>query len=120
MASSSRRSAPVCPRSCRVSASASSSSSSPKGTQATVDDQFQTGRLYDVKKPKLLCNPVDKNGEGIEHPLDHLLCYQVKPAKGQLKHVRVVGQIFLENQFGSGRVDTIKEDLLGVPATKTP
>ncbi len=92
----------------------------PKGTQATVDDQFQTARLYDVGKPKQFCNPVDKNGEGIEHALDHLLCYQVKPAKGQAKYAPVVGQIFLENQFGSGRVDTIKEDLLCVPSTKTP
>jgi hypothetical protein len=89
----------------------------PKGTQATVEDQFHGPRLYDVKKPKQLCNPVNKNGEGVEHPLAHLLCYQVKPAQGQPKHVPIKGQIFTANQFGPGRLDTIKEDLLCVPAT---
>jgi len=91
----------------------------PKGMQATVADQFQT-RLYDVRSPRHLCVPVDKNGEGIEHPLAHLMCYQVKPAQGQPKHVRVVGQINTDNQFGTGRLDTIKEDALCVPATRTP
>jgi len=90
-----------------------------KGTQATVEDQFQT-RLYDVRKPKLLCNPVDKNGEGIEHPLAHLMCYQVKTAKGQQRTVPVVGQILTANQFFTETLDTIKEDVLCVPATKTP
>ena len=91
----------------------------PKGTQATVADQFQT-RLYDVKRPKALCTPVDKNDEGIQHPLANLMCYQVKTAKLQPKTVAVVGQIVTTNQLGSGALDLIKEDLLCVPATRTP
>ncbi len=90
-----------------------------KGLQATVVDQFQT-RLYEILKPKLLCTPVDKNGEGIQHPLAHLMCYQVKTAKGQQNTVPVVGQIYTQNQFGQGRLDTVREDVLCVPATKTP
>ena len=90
-----------------------------KGTQATVTDQFQT-RIYDVKKPKYLCTPVDKNGEGIVHPLTHLMCYQVKHAKGQDKTMKIVGVIFTGNQFGLDQVDLLKEDLLCVPATTSP
>jgi hypothetical protein len=91
----------------------------PKGKQATVADQFQT-RLYDVKKPKTLCTPVDANDEGIQHPLENLMCYQVKTAKGQQKTAPVVGQIITTNQLGSGALDLIKEDLICVPATRTP
>jgi hypothetical protein len=91
----------------------------PKGKQATVADQFQA-RLYDVKKPQRLCVPVDKNGEGIVHPAVHLMCYQVKPAKGEPKHAKVVGQIHTEKQFGALRLDTVKEDELCVPADTVP
>jgi hypothetical protein len=71
-----------------------------------------------VKKPKDLCTPVDKNGEGIEHPLAHLMCYAVKVAKGQAKTVLVPG-IAISNQVFETAVDLRKEDLLCVPATKT-
>jgi len=48
------------------------------------------------------------------------MCYQVKTAKGQQKTVPVVGQIFTQNQFGGGQLNTVREDLLCVPATKMP
>jgi hypothetical protein len=89
----------------------------PKGVQATVATQFET-RLYEVKKPKRLCAPVDKNGEGVTSTLAHLMCYQVRAATGQPKHARVVGVIHTLNQFGAGRLDTLKEDELCVPAEK--
>jgi hypothetical protein len=89
----------------------------PTGVQATVATQFET-RLYDVKKPRRLCTPVNKNGEGVNSSIAHLMCYQVKPATGQPKHARVVGVIHTQNQFGAGRLDTIKEDTLCVPAEK--
>jgi YVTN family beta-propeller protein len=91
----------------------------PKGVQASVVDQFQT-RVYDVGKPRRLCVPVDKNGEGLVNEAAHLMCYKVKPASGEPKHTRVLGQIHTENQFGALRLDTVKEEVLCVPAEKIP
>ncbi|MDA2924417.1 thrombospondin type 3 repeat-containing protein [Acidobacteria bacterium AH-259-L09] len=83
--------------------------------QAFVVDQFDQPKLFEIKKPRWLCNPVDKNGEGIKNPDNQLVCYTVKPAKGQPKHERVEG-IFLNDQFGPARVDTKKERELCVPS----
>jgi hypothetical protein len=88
----------------------------PKGVQVTVADQFDgTARTLDVKKPTKLCLPVDKNGEGIQSPDERLVCYSAKPAKGQAKHAKRAG-VSVANQFGSGQLDTLKEDVLCVPS----
>ena len=71
----------------------------------------------DVKKPKWLCNPVDKNGEGIANPDDHLLCYKVKPAKGEPKFDKVKA-IHINNQFGPLQLDAKREKELCVPSVK--
>ena len=34
--------------------------------------------------PFLFCNPVDKNGEGIQNPDDHLACFLTQPPGGVL------------------------------------
>jgi hypothetical protein len=50
----------------------------------TIGDQLtDPTRRYLVKKPTQLCVPVEKNGEAVKHPSDHLLCYQVKAAKSR-------------------------------------
>jgi M6 family metalloprotease-like protein len=87
----------------------------PRGVQAAVTDQFED-RLYDVRKPSHLCMAVDKNGEGIKNPDEHLLCYQVKRAKGQVLHQRRQG-IHVNNQFGPLQLDTKREEELCVPST---
>ena len=84
--------------------------------QVTLADQFED-KLFDVKKPKRLCNPVDKNSEGIFNPLAHLMCYTVKRAEGEPKHIKVSG-IQVNNQFGPLQLDTKKEAELCVPSTK--
>jgi cysteine-rich repeat protein len=81
----------------------------------TVADQFTAIKNFEVKKPALLCTPVDKNGEGVKHALVHQLCYKVKPAAP--KHVPQLG-LHLADQFGLERLDTKKEDLLCVPSLK--
>ena len=86
--------------------------------EATLVDQFDQPKVYDVKKPTRLCTPVDKNREGIKFPRNHLMCYQIKPAKGQPKHEKVLG-IYVEDQFGPGQLDTLREDELCVPSFKT-
>ncbi len=89
----------------------------PEGIQVDVVDEFNQPKLFDVKKPKRLCNPVDKNGEGIINPDAHLMCYKVKPAENEPKHIKVEG-IHTNNQFGPLQVDTKKEAELCVPSTK--
>jgi len=88
----------------------------PTGVQVTVADQFDgTARTFDVKKPTKLCLPVDKNGEGIQRPDELVVCYSAKPAKGQPRHAKRTG-VSVANQFGSGQLDTRKEDVLCVPS----
>ena len=90
----------------------------PKGVQVTLADQFgpEAGRTFDVKAPKHLCLPVDKDGEGIDDPSTLLVCYKAKPAKGQPKHLKRSG-VTTFNQFGSEELDTVKEDELCVPSS---
>jgi hypothetical protein len=83
-----------------------------------VVDQFEN-RLYDLRKPKHLCLPVNKDGGGINDPDGHLMCYLAKRADGQPSHVRVEGHIHTNNVFGADqRLDTIKEEELCVPASR--
>ena len=65
----------------------------------TVEDQFGPLR-FDLKRPRWLCAPADKNGEGILNAETHLICYQIRRASG-LGSV-APGRIFLNNQFGAG------------------
>ena len=88
------------------------------GILISVVDQFNQPKLFDVKKPRRFCNPVDKNGEGIKNPQTHLMCFSVRRATGEPKHERIDG-IFVNDQFGPGRVRTKKERELCVPSTKT-
>lgn len=91
----------------------------PKGLQATVGDQLtDPPKVFDLKKPTRLCTPVNKEGESIKNPDAHLLCFQAKPAKGQAKHQKKL-RIFVNNQFGPGQVDTVAEEELCLPSTKT-
>lgn len=83
----------------------------------TIQDQFGTMRV-DVKKPRYLCVPVDKNGEGIHDAASHLMCYQVKQVKGDTKFVKVVGA-YVHNQFAAEQLDAKTPSELCVPATKT-
>jgi len=82
------------------------------------DPNFDEDRTLEVKKPKLLCNPVDKNRGGIIDEENHLLCYDVKPVKGEQKHEKRKS-VFTNNQFGPEQLDTKKEKELCVPSMKT-
>jgi hypothetical protein len=88
-----------------------------KGQKIVLTDQFAAARSFDIKKPATLCNPVDKNGEGIKANARHLLCYAVKASKKQPKHGKQIG-LYLNNQFGPGRLDTKKEEAVCLPALK--
>ena len=89
-----------------------------KGLYVTVVDQFTSAKTFAIKKPKQLCNPVDQNGAGIKNEAGHLVCYSLKPAEEQQKHVRRAG-VYVANEFGTSSFDTKKEELLCMPALKT-
>jgi hypothetical protein len=92
----------------------------PKGVQVAVGDQFTSPpKVLDVKRARLLCLPVDKNGEGIRNAARSLFCYGVKVALGQALHVPQEG-LFIANQFGPARRDTRREGMLCVPSATTP
>lgn len=48
----------------------------------------------------------------------HLMCYLVKPARGEEKHTKVIG-IHVNDQYGPEQLDTVKEEELCVPSKKT-
>ena len=80
----------------------------PKGLQAFAVDQRDLvntePKLFDIKKPKRLCNPVAL-GTGIANPLQsHLICYDAKLVKDEPKHGKVE-DFFVEDQFGPHTID---------------
>jgi hypothetical protein len=77
----------------------------------TLVDQFGTLQTR-AAKPFMLCNPVDKNGEGIRDRLNHLECYRLKPAP------KVARTVTTRNQFGETSVTTRKAVVLCVPSAK--
>jgi cysteine-rich repeat protein len=85
----------------------------------SVQDQFGSMQV-EVKKPKRLCAPVDKNGEtpGAETHANHLMCYLVKQTS-QPKFPGV-GSAFVHDQFGPATRDAKKPAELCVPAFKNP
>ncbi|HXJ32998.1 MAG TPA: hypothetical protein VMS22_03085 [Candidatus Eisenbacteria bacterium] len=73
-------------------------------------DQFKTEENK-AGRAIVLCNPVSKNGEGIRNPLDHLVCYALKPQREK----RTVS---ISNQFGTADVKITKSAMLCTPTGK--
>ena len=87
----------------------------------SVADQFET-KMTRVLKPLLLCNPVDKNGEGIPDPSCHLVCYRIKDASGQVPFAPK--DVTVEDQFTTEDLHSLVGQCrqvahLCVPSTKT-
>ncbi len=55
--------------------------------EVTVSDQFEEGTRTRVIRPLVLCTPVDKNGEGIVDPENHLMCYRIRDAGKQQRFI---------------------------------
>ncbi|MCC6766352.1 MAG: hypothetical protein IT293_16960 [Deltaproteobacteria bacterium] len=90
----------------------------PKGVQVTVTDQFETARLYDVKKPTRICFAASARipAEPFVNPVAMMMCYQIKVAKGGAKHAKIVDQIEIANRFGTEQLDSLKQETICVPA----
>ncbi len=79
-----------------------------------VRDQFGPG-VGIVVKPFRLCNPVDKNGEGILNREGHLVCYTFDPQKFPDAKDHTVET---QNQFGNTKMQVAKPDIICVPSFK--
>jgi hypothetical protein len=77
-------------------------------TEVSLADQFQTSDRL-LKKPKLLCNPVDQNGEGILDPETHLTCYEVKPLEGEPRLRDVREDVLVSTDFAAEQRFTLKK-----------
>lgn len=77
----------------------------------TLRDQFASTNAF-VLRPVELCNPVDKNGEGIIDPSVHLVCYEISEPL-QPKH-----RVRTNNQFGELRFTVKDARTLCVPSKK--
>ncbi|MCC6848671.1 MAG: PD40 domain-containing protein [Deltaproteobacteria bacterium] len=79
----------------------------------------QLGSLHvDVKRPRRLCVPVDKNGEtpGAEQHAGVLACYDSRVANASLPF-EGPRELFVANQFGSVTLDRLRPAELCVPST---
>jgi len=77
-----------------------------------LEDQFEAKEMT-VTRPNRFCNPVDKNGEGIDDPTAHMTCYRLG---GKLTFER--RSVMVENQFGQQTLLVVRPRSLCVPAEK--
>src|SRR5439155_4105969 len=77
----------------------------------TITDRFGT-RSATLVRPDSLCNPVDKNGEGIADETAHLVCYRLK------QPAFVGASVTAANQLGTQSFALTKVRTLCVPSEK--
>jgi hypothetical protein len=84
-----------------------------------VTDEFVTGQVFNLKKVRHVCTPVDKNGEtpGAETHTGHLVCYQAALPKGATHFTKPQVSVNSTN-FGSWVLDSVAPAELCVPALK--
>ena len=88
------------------------------------DPNFDITKDFEVKKPKMLCTPVEKqvdNADGtveitpIQNPENHLMCYDIKKMKGEPKFEK--RNVFTDNQFGPEDLEVKKVKQLCLPSS---
>ena len=83
--------------------------------KAELKDQFGHSYAYAVR-PRMLCNPVDKNGEGMPDPKYHLVCYEINDdPQGMTERVK---EVEVRDQFYKGPLWVGSSNILCVPADK--
>ncbi|OFV87063.1 MAG: hypothetical protein A3J75_02755 [Acidobacteria bacterium RBG_16_68_9] len=85
------------------------------GTGPITSDDFRTNECVDVQKVKFICIPVNKNGEGINDPNTHLICYQIKD---EHKNLSPRPKVEVSTQFQVSQFELKKAKLLCVPGSK--
>jgi hypothetical protein len=77
----------------------------------TLADAFRTVAT-NAERPVSLCNPVDKNGEGVDDPSAHLECYKLTDRPFTTRFVAI------HNQFGNLTLEVKNPATLCVPSEK--
>ena len=90
-----------------------------KGTQISVADTFSGSTTLALKKPKHVCTPVDREGDGVKNAGGYLVCYLGKPAKGQPAYVPQTGVHVVNPQSGL-TVSTIMSYQTCIPSILLP
>jgi len=88
-------------------------------TGVRVTDQFGT-RYLDLTRPRHLCAPVSKNGEGIKNPTGYFLCHQARLSPAAPEDAPSPGRgLHVNDEFGPGLLDAVREEELCVPSVAT-
>jgi hypothetical protein len=84
-------------------------------------DQFEEKNTT-VTRPFLLCNPVNKNGEGVPNPSRHLTCYKITDVAGQPpfepEQPNVTDQFVMTDLQTMRRTDCSQTRILCLPSSK--
>jgi len=76
-------------------------------------DQFGSSTA-EVKKPFLVCAPVDKDGSGVVDPDEYMCCYKIKGTK-----LDPEARVETGDQFGTLQQSFKKAQLLCQPCSRT-
>jgi hypothetical protein len=88
----------------------------PRDQQLVVQDSLASlVRRFQVKQPTRLCLAADETPDTVKNQNGHLLCYPVKPVKGQPKNAKQPG-IYLSNDLVFTRLDAVRPSELCIPA----
>lgn len=79
----------------------------------SLEDQFGLEPEVRVRRPKLFCNPVDKNGEDIINPVSHLTCYRIRARNDNDERI-----VSIFNQLDAQSLEVEESKLLCVPSEK--
>lgn len=87
--------------------------------QVVLADQFNTQRV-NVVRPETFCNPVDKDGSGINNPTAHLTCYKIRDVRGDEFPKFRKRRVEASDQFGTHTLLLKKIRTLCLPSSKSP
>ena len=87
--------------------------------RVVLTDQFTTERV-NVVRPEAFCNPVDKDGSGINDPSAHLACYKIHDVRGDEFPKFKKERVDVTDQFGTHSLLLKKTRSLCLPASKAP
>jgi len=87
--------------------------------QVVLTDQFNTERV-NVVRPEAFCNPVDKDGSGINDPTAHLACYKIRDVRGDEFPKFMKQRVEVTDQFGTRTLLLKKVRSLCLPSSKAP
>jgi hypothetical protein len=92
----------------------------------SLADEFGVKPTTRLDDPRLFCNPVDKNEEGIADPTAHLACYEIRNKNRSVddddddrrRRKQFLREVLVTNQFGEQTLKVDEGELLCTPSEK--